>query len=141
MRKKVKNPKFKFKTVMLIDDNEMDNYINRKIIETNFFAKRIYMNTNGLDALEFLNSLLVKKESLNETMPEVIFVDINMPIINGFQFIQKFYEMPNEFVNKSKIVILTSSLNSEDKEVAHRLKPNIIFLKKPLRLESLAAIS
>jgi hypothetical protein len=64
-----------------------------------------------------------------------------MPLINGFQFIEKFYEMPKEFVTKSKIVILTSSLNAEDKEIAHRIRPNIVFLNKPLTQESLSSIT
>ena len=143
MRKtfKVKKPIFKYTTVMLIDDSEMDNFINQKIIEANLFADKIYTNTNGLSALEFLNNIYVKKETLQEMLPEVIFVDLNMPIINGFQFIEKFYEMPKEFVETSKIVILTSSLNAEDREIAKRLRPNIIFLNKPLTQESLSSIS
>ena len=126
---------------MLIDDSEMDNFINQKIIEANLFADKIYTNTNGLSALEFLNNIYVKKETLQEMLPEVIFVDLNMPIINGFQFIEKFYEMPKEFVETSKIVILTSSLNAEDREIAKRLRPNIVFLNKPLTKESLSSIS
>lgn len=143
MRKtlKIKKPTFKYTTVMLIDDNEMDNFINQKIIEANSFADKVYTNTNGLSALEFLNNLYVQKENLNEMLPEVIFVDLNMPLINGFQFIEKFYEMPKEFVKTSRIVILTSSLNAEDKEIAKRLRPNIIFLNKPLTQESLSSIS
>ena len=143
MRKtfKVKKPIFKYTTVMLIDDSEMDNFINQKIIEANLFADKIYTNTNGLSALEFLNNIYVKKETLQEMLPEVIFVDLNMPIINGFQFIEKFYEMPKEFVETSKIVILTSSLNAEDREIAKRLRPNIVFLNKPLTKESLSSIS
>ena len=142
MRKtfKVKKPTFKYTTVMLIDDNEMDNFINQKIIEANSFADRIYTNTNGLSALEFLNNLYIRKDILEELLPEVIFVDLNMPIINGFRFIEKFYEMPKEFVEKSKIVILTSSLNEEDREIAKRIRPNIIFLNKPLTKESLSSI-
>lgn len=143
MRKtlKIKKPTFKYSTVMLIDDNEMDNFINQKIIEANSFADKIYINTNGLSALEFLNNLYIKKETLEEMLPEVIFVDLNMPLINGFQFIEKFYDMPKEFVKTSKIVILTSSLNMEDRDIAKRLRPNIIFLNKPLTQESLASIS
>jgi CheY-like chemotaxis protein len=126
---------------MLIDDNEMDNFINQKIIEATSFASEIYTNTNGLSALEFLNNLNVKKEVLEEMLPDVIFVDLNMPLINGFQFIEKFYELPKEFVKNCKIVILTSSLNEEDRHMAHRLNPDIIFLNKPLTEESLSSVA
>lgn len=138
---KIKKPTTRFTTVMLIDDNEMDNFINQKIIEANSFAEKIYTNTNGLSALEFLKNLYVKKEVLDKMIPEVIFVDLNMPILNGFQFIEKFYELPSPFVQNSRIVILTSSLNAADREIAHRLNPEIVFLNKPLTGDSLATIS
>ena len=143
MRKtlKIKKPTFKYNTVMLIDDNDMDNLINQKIIEANSFADKIYTNTNGLSALEFLHNLNVNKDTLEEMLPEVIFVDLNMPVLNGFRFIEKFYEMPQKFVKTCKVVILTSSLNAEDREIAKRLKPNIIFLNKPLTQESLSSIA
>lgn len=142
MRKslKLKKPESKHCTAMLIDDNEMDNFINQKILEANSFAEKIYTNTNGLSALEFLKNLYVKRETLDEMLPDVIFVDLNMPLVNGFQFIEKFYEMPEEVVRKSKIVILTSSLNVNDREVAQRLNPEIVFLNKPLTSESLSSI-
>jgi len=138
---KIKKPDFRYQTTMLIDDNEMDNFINQKIMEATSFAAEIYTNTNGLSALEFLNNLYVKKDVLEEMLPDVIFVDLNMPLINGFQFIEKFYEMPQEFVKNCKIVILTSSLNEDDRNIAHRLNPEIIFLNKPLTEETLLSVS
>lgn len=143
MRKtlKIKQPSFKYKTVMLIDDNEMDNFINQKIIEANFFSDKIYTNTNGLSALEFLNNLLVNKETLNQMLPEIIFVDLNMPLINGFQFIESFYKLPKELAQACKIVILTSSLSAEDRDIAKTFKQKITFLNKPLTQESLSSIS
>ena len=73
--------------------------------------------------------------------PDVVFVDLNMPVLNGFQFIEKFYELPEDMVKKSQIVILTSSLNSRDKEIASRLNPDIKFLSKPLTPEALSTIT
>jgi CheY-like chemotaxis protein len=142
MRKKInlKKPASKYRTAMLIDDSEMDNFINQKIIEATSTAEKIYTNTNGLSALEFLNNLYVQRDNLDEMLPDVIFVDLNMPLINGFQFIEKFYELPEEFSGKSKIVILTSSLNENDRDMAHKLNPKIIFLNKPLTEESLLSI-
>ncbi len=137
---KLKKPVTRFSTVMLIDDNEMDNFINQKIIEANGFAEKIYTNTNGLSAIEFLKNIYVKKEMLDKMIPDVVFVDLNMPILNGFQFIEKFYELPTPIVEKSKIVILTSSLNAADKDIARRLNPEIVFLNKPLTAEALASI-
>jgi CheY-like chemotaxis protein len=143
MRKsfKTKKTQFTYGTAMLIDDNEMDNFINQKVIEANSFADRIYTNTNGLSALEFLNNLYVQQETLDEMIPDIIFVDLNMPLINGFQFIEKFYELPKEFVENSKIVILTSSLSDNDREIAKQLNPEIVFLNKPLTADLLKQIN
>jgi CheY-like chemotaxis protein len=143
MRKsfKVKKSRSKFDTAMLVDDNEMDNFINQKVIEASGFAEKVYTNTNGLSALEFLNNLYIQKSQLPDMLPEVIFVDLNMPLINGFQFIEKFYEMPVEFVENSKIAILTSSLSPKDREIAQQINPRIVFLSKPLTAEGLAMIN
>jgi len=88
MRKpiKKKEPVYRYQRVMLIDDNEMDNFINQKILESIYFAKNIYTNTNGLSALEFLKNINITQDSICDIIPEVIFIDINMPLMDGFQF-------------------------------------------------------
>ncbi len=133
MRKAFKSRKIdhKYEKVMLVDDNEMDNFINQKILEANHFAQTIYTNTNGISALEFLKNLF-KNESLLNGYPEIIFVDLNMPLMNGFQFIEKFLEFPEEVTKRCKIIILTSSLNPGDRENANKIDPTIKFLYKPL---------
>ncbi|MDP2385427.1 MAG: response regulator [Bacteroidota bacterium] len=143
MRKtiKIKKVAFKFPTVMLIDDNELDNFINQKVIEINSFSEKIYVNSSGVSALEFLKNLCVNQALLNEARPSVIFVDINMPFMDGFQFIEQFYKLPQELSKNSKVVILTSSFNPADKEIAGKINKDIIFLNKPLTPESLELIS
>ena len=143
MRKtiKMKKQEYKYLTVLLIDDNELDNFINQKVIEGSSFSERIYTTTSGLSALEFLKNLYVDKSKLEEMRPQVIFVDINMPLMDGFQFIEQFFKLPKELTSKSKLVILTSSFNPADKLTAHKIDPNITFLNKPLTGESLRLIS
>ena len=137
---KLKKPDSTFSNVMLIDDSEMDNFINQNVIEAARFAERIYTTTNGLSALEFLTNLLVNKETLPSMVPEIVFVDLNMPLMNGFQFIKKFYELPKELTANCKIVILTSSLNPSDQETAQEINKDIVFLHKPLTTTSLTSI-
>jgi CheY-like chemotaxis protein len=143
----MKNPKNKkkrsytFNTAMLIDDSEIDNFINQKIIESNFFAEKIYVATSGLSALELLKNLAVNDNLLDTLIPEVIFTDLNMPLMDGFQFLNQFVELPEKITKKSKLVILTSSFNPKDKERALGLFKNIVFLNKPLTDESLALLS
>lgn len=137
---KLKKPDSTFSNVMLIDDSEMDNFINQNVIEAARFSERIYTTTNGLSALEFLTNLLVNKETLPTMVPDIIFVDLNMPLMNGFQFIKKFYELPKELKGNCKIVILTSSLNPSDQETAREINKDIVFLHKPLTTTSLTSI-
>jgi CheY-like chemotaxis protein len=129
---KRKAPGYRYKCAMLIDDNELDNYINEKILEFNHFAERIYKNTSGQNALEFLNNLAATDKQVPGTYPEVMFVDLNMPHIDGFQFIETFLRELSPQLNAPRIAILTSSLNHSDQQRAREISEDIAFLNKPL---------
>jgi CheY-like chemotaxis protein len=134
---KRKEPQFKYSHVMLLDDNELDNFINEKTMEANFFAKKIYTSTSAKSALEFLNNLVILGDQFSEIYPQVIFIDINMPMMDGFQFIEHFKKNTEKLTQKPKLVILTSSVYHEDKEKAKGISDEIIFLNKPLTNEML----
>jgi len=133
-------PTYRYANAMLIDDSEIDNFINQKILESNYFAEKIYVNTGGISALEFIKNLAVNEELTERMMPDVIFVDLNMPLMDGFQFINQFLKLPENIIRKSKLIILTSSFNPEDREKAKLLFNDITFLNKPLTDEGLASI-
>lgn len=134
---KRKDPKHKYENVLLLDDSELDNFINKKILESVHFAKNIYINSSGKSALEFLQNIMEMKDFSDIVFPEIIFVDLNMPIINGFQFIEL---LKNASLNKDKtckLVVLTSSIHPEDKKRIAEISEDIIFLHKPLTEEML----
>jgi CheY-like chemotaxis protein len=137
---KKKKPAYKYHTVMLIDDNELDNFINQKIIESNFFGENIYVNTSGISALEFLKNVLATKNLTDDLLPNVIFIDINMPLMDGFQFVEEYLKLWKNIKNKAKLVILTSSLSADDKNRAAKLGKDILFINKPLNEESLETV-
>jgi CheY-like chemotaxis protein len=137
---KRKEPIYKYQRAMLIDDNEMDNFINQKILEGVFFAKTIYVNTNGLSALEFLKNINSTKDLTENIMPEVIFIDINMPLMDGFQFTDELIKLTKGMKTKPKLVILTTSINVEDKNRAAKYGTKIKFISKPLTEENLISI-
>lgn len=127
------NIKWKYNRVLIIDDNDLDNFINQKILESSLFAKNIYINTSGTSALEFLRNMnTVGNELPDKVFPEVIFVDINMPLMDGFQFINNLLRMDIEALKHSKIVILTTSLNPSDRIKAQEISDEILFMNKPL---------
>ena len=127
-----KKPKTKHKTAMLIDDNEIDNFINQKMIEGTNFAERIYVNTSGKSALEFLVNLQRDKNLDKDLIPDIIFLDINMPLMDGFQFLKEFEKLGEPIIRKSKIVMLTTSINPEDRIFSDKNKYILKFISKPL---------
>lgn len=137
---KRKEPKYTHRHVMLVDDSELDNFINEKIIESSCFSKNVYVNTGSKSALEFIRNLKLITDVNEAIFPEVIFIDLNMPIIDGFQFINYLNELNDERVKECKLVILTSSVHPEDRKKAAAISENIKFLNKPLTEQMLEGL-
>jgi CheY-like chemotaxis protein len=133
---KRKEPNYKYTSVLLIDDNELDNFINEKMIEATHFSKKVYLNTSAKSAIEFLNNLLTIGDHITETYPRIIFIDLNMPMMDGFQFAEYLKSIEGK-LHHPKIVILTSSVYHEDKEKTLAISKDIVFLNKPLTKEML----
>ena len=131
---KRKNPKYKFENTLLIDDNDLDNFINQKMMESAHFSEKIHICMNGEFALDFINSLIASE---NKLYPDIMFVDFNMPVMDGFEFIENFKKINDEELMKSKIVILTSSIDHEDRVKAEKIDSSITFINKPLTSEFL----
>lgn len=122
---------------MLIDDSDLDNFIHDQLIRNGQFAKNILTETSAKDVLAFFNDLIL----LGEPCPDVIFIDINMPVMDGFQFIDAYQKtIEDRLTRKPKLVVLTSSMFCEDKQKVHDLSEEIIFLNKPLTQEMLDRI-
>ncbi len=120
------------KAVMLIDDNDIDNFINEKIIKDCYFAENVYIHSNTNSALAFLKKMLQTNNLTKELIPAYIFLDINMPIMDGFYFLEEFEKLPTELKSFIKITMLTPSSNLLDVEKALKYKQVLSFLHKPL---------
>lgn len=134
-------PKTKEQVVLLIDDNDIDNFINERMVKGCAYAEVVYINTSTRSALEFLKNLTVNPAVTPEMYPTVIFLDINMPILDGFQFLAELEKFDYDFVKNLKVIMLTSSINPADQEKAMRSKLVSGFLHKPLTQEALRTIS
>ncbi len=122
--------------VMLVDDNDTDNFISRRIIEITNFARNVEIKNSGKSALEYLES---HKEDPSK-LPEYIFLDINMPIVDGFVFLYEFEKFNHILKNKCKVIILSSSDNKRDIDKIVNNDNVIKFITKPLTETALEEI-
>ena len=126
----------KFSLVMLVDDNDTDNFISKRIIEITKFAENVEIKNSGKSALEYLEE---HKENV-EKLPDIIFLDINMPIVDGFVFLYEFEKFTEIVRNKCKVIILSSSDNKRDIDKIVNNDHVIKFVTKPLTENALSEI-
>lgn len=130
-----------YNAVMLIDDNEIDNLINQKMIEASDMTSNIYTHTGAKSAIEFLKNIEKMEGVAEQVLPEIIFLDIDMPLMDGFQFLDEFDKMGDVTKNKCKIVMLTSSINPQDMNKSKKYNYVKKYINKPLTQDTLAKLS
>ncbi|EAZ79898.1 response regulator [Algoriphagus machipongonensis] len=117
-----------FDAIFLVDDDPINNLINKRLLSKVEITERIQEFLEGQFAIERLN-----EEPLDKTL--LIFLDINMPVMNGWEFLEAYMEQhPNR---KDKIVILSSSIDFQDRQKAKGYPVVSGFLEKPLTLDKI----
>lgn len=127
---------FKYKNVLLIDDNHIDNLINRKILGNANYAENITVIDSPEKAFEFVRESLLT----GDNVPEVIFLDLRMPIMNGFEFLKSLLDLPNLKPELIKIFVLSSSLDPKDIKKINENHLVSKFIGKPLTNQILEEI-
>jgi CheY-like chemotaxis protein len=122
--------------VMLVDDNDTDNFISRRIIEITNFAAEVIVKSSGKSALDFLD----ENNSNADNLPDIIFLDINMPIVDGFVFLYEFEKFNDTVKDKCRVIILSSSDNKRDIDKIVNNDYVIKFITKPLTETALQEI-
>lgn len=126
----------KFKNACIIDDDHIFIYgIKRLMIETNF-CEEILVYDNGEDAIKKFTS----NEEVGKQLPSVIFLDLNMPIMNGWDFLDAFCQISDPEINNTVVYIISSSVDPRD---LVRIKDYSIvknYILKPVTVKDLTAI-
>lgn len=126
------------KNVCIIDDDNI--YINlvSKIIELKKLSESVLVFNNGKEALDFFLQSLQKEE--NEDVPQVIFLDLNMPVMDGWGFLDKFSKIKNQIRKKIDLYVVSSSIDSRDIERAKSIDIVSDYLTKPIKLHDFERI-
>ncbi len=127
--------KKKLNCVLLIDDDEPTNFYNEMLIKQAGFAEKVVAVQSGLEALDYLKS----KEDGEHPRPDLIFLDINMPAMNGWEFLEEYKRLDKSQKGRIVVVMLTTSLNPDDKMRSEGIQEITDFMNKPLTKEMLKA--
>ena len=122
--------------ILLIDDNEHDNFFHERAIGKNNTGTLVVIKENGEAALDYLRS---NKDT--DTHPDLIFLDINMPHMNGWEFLDAYSKLDKELQSRAIIIMLTTSGNPEDEAKAKTWSSVADFITKPLTKEILKEIT
>jgi CheY-like chemotaxis protein len=129
----------KLNSILLIDDDNATNFISKMLIKKSGVADHVVTVQNGKQALEYLtNTGEYKNEGGVCPSPMLILLDINMPVMDGWEFVEAFQKLKND--QKTEIVMLTSSVNLDDREKAKKFPAISGFQNKILKMEDLIFI-
>lgn len=125
--------KKKLNCILLVDDDPDDNFFHQRIITKMDITNAIEVAKNGIEALEYL-----RKE--NQVIPELIFLDINMPKMNGWEFLLEYKDLDLSQKARITIMMLTTSANPDDIKRANEIEDVTGIKTKPLSVEMLNEI-
>lgn len=117
--------KKKLNCIFLVDDDSEDNYFHQIVIREMNITDTIEIAQNGLEALAFLTKP-------NQVAPQLIFLDINMPKMNGWEFLEAYVKLSSDQKAKVIVVMLTTSINPADRKRAEQFPEIASFCSKPL---------
>jgi CheY-like chemotaxis protein len=125
--------RFRFQRVLLVDDSEIDVLVNRRLMELTSFAANVTVTSSGEEALHFLKEECGSKENA----PDWIFLDMHLPMMSGYDFIEEFKLLPSFILEKSKIIILSVFQKQERLQKVFENSFIVGQLEKPLTQQAL----
>lgn len=127
----------KLDKVLLIDDSDADNFIHQRVIKKADITNNVIVKKSGQEALDYLSTLL---ENELYPMPNLVFLDINMPGMNGWEFLEQYEKLPLNQKAEIIVCMLTTSISETDKKKAETLPQIKSYQHKPLTQDSLMEV-
>lgn len=123
------------KNALLIDDDDIANFLNERVVASTGLINRVHTANNGKEALDIFNQYFTGTLGI----PDVILLDLNMPVMDGFTFIQAFNNL--KFPNKEKVLIIVVTSSHDPDDVARAKAMGIEhYLQKPITKEAIEQI-
>jgi CheY-like chemotaxis protein len=123
------------KNILVVDDDTIANFLLERIVLSTGMARNVSKALNGKEALKIFQNHIYEATPL----PEVVLLDLNMPIMNGFEFLQAYSELEFEEKGDTLIILVTSSNNPTDMERAKEFGVKY-YLTKPINAETIRGI-
>jgi CheY-like chemotaxis protein len=123
--------------ILCVDDDPITLMLCKKVIAKANFSSVIESAKDGIEALKFFDSN--KDDKVNEDYPQIIFLDLNMPIMDGWEFLEEFNNFKESFPH-TKIIVLSSSVDPKDINKSKNYSMVLDFLPKPITVEMLNSI-
>jgi len=120
----------------LVDDDEDCHFFHQRLLNKMDCMQEIAVTRNGQEAINYMHGAVAG----NNTLPDIIFLDINMPVMNGWDFLDEFEKLDESIKNKIIIIILTTSIHPADKDKSLEYKSVSEFQLKYLSKEALESI-
>ena len=121
--------KKKLNEILLVDDSAGTNILHKRILERLDVAEKIVIATNGKEALDYIKSDI---GGGLHPRPQLIFLDVNMPVMDGFQFLDAYQNLDESYKSEVVLIMLTTSLSPEDEQRAQQFADVKGYIHKPL---------
>lgn len=123
--------------VLCVDDDTISLTISQLLLKRTGFAQEVHTAIDGSEALAYFERLFAEEADPVAAAPELILLDINMPVMNGWEFLQEYNPRFREKLTNTHIVILSSTIDPEDFALAKQYPVVAQFISKPLSVENL----
>jgi CheY-like chemotaxis protein len=126
----------KIDKLTIVDDDEAFVFLTREIVEETDMVNNISVFGNGLDAFNFIQS----NKNNREELPEIILLDLNMPVMDGWQFLERYVKISPELAKPISVYICTSSISPNDVAKAREISAVSDYIVKPVTTDNLKSM-